>query len=530
MRWLILSCASLILVGCASGAGTPRATPAAPATTFTALPITASPSLTPAPPTLTETPGQSPTPVVVVRATASTLQPSLTPIATLARALSLQNPPMQGEDVRLLQTRLIELRYAEFTVADGTFGLKTNAAVQRFQRINALTVDGIVGPATWAAVFSPEALYAPPTAPTVGPPAFSRTLAQQDPPLTGEDVSQLQERLFALGYFGDCHGEGNLAALDGSFGALTVEAVVRFQNGSGLGPDGVVGQATWEALFSESALPAAPVVYIPPALSFAPAPARRGLIAFSSSRDGQRDVYVMNTDGTGLANLTAHPADDDAPAWSPDGARLAFISDRDGGYAELFVMNTDGSGVTQLTCSGALAQSPAWSPDGAHIVFASQIGLQIVGTAGTPARPIFTDECCSYDAEPVWSPNGAHIAFESARSGLPEIWRVNVDGSGLVQLTQGGYFTPAWSPDGGRLALSDGANIYSMNSDGSGLTRLTNSQASSGHPAWSPDGGRLAFESNREGALEIWVINSDGSNQFRFINPQGGDRAPAWQP
>jgi TolB protein len=438
---------------------------------------------------------------------------------------------MQGEDVRLLQTRLIELRYAEFAVADGAFGPKTNAAVRRFQRINALTVDGIVGPATWGLLFSDQALVAPLTPPTEGPPPFVRTLSQQSPPLTGEDVTQLQERLFELGYFDDCHGEGNFSAMDGSFGALTDDAARRFQSVNGLNADGAVGQEMWAVLFSDSALDAPPTIYGPPALPSAPPPARRGLIVFTSDREGQRDIYVMNADGTGLANLTANSADDGAPAWSPDGVRLAFISDRDGGYSELFVMNSDGSGVTQLTCSGALALSPAWSPDGTRLVFASQSGLQIVGIDGAPARPIQSDECCLYDAEPAWSPDGARIAFESARSGIPEIWLVNVDGNGLTQLTPGGFFTPDWSPDGARLAVSDGANIYVINADGSGLTRLTNTQASSGHPAWSPDGARIAFESNREGKMEIWVMNTDGSNQFRFItNHPGADREPDWQP
>ncbi len=86
-----------------------------------------------------------------------------------------------------------------------------------------------------------------------------------------------------------------------------------------------------------------------------------GRIAFVSERDGNREIYVMNTDGSDQTNLTDDPADDGVPVWSPDGSRIAFVSDRDGNR-EAYVMNADGSGQTNLTDNPAVDGSPAWSP------------------------------------------------------------------------------------------------------------------------------------------------------------------------
>ena len=84
-------------------------------------------------------------------------------------------------------------------------------------------------------------------------------------------------------------------------------------------------------------------------------------IAFVSDRDGDSDIYVMNADGSGVVRLTKDSAEDWLPAWSPDGGRVAFASDRDGDF-EIYVMNADGSGVVQLTDNSDHDLMPAWSP------------------------------------------------------------------------------------------------------------------------------------------------------------------------
>src|SRR5438128_1111552 len=95
-------------------------------------------------------------------------------------------------------------------------------------------------------------------------------------------------------------------------------------------------------------------------------PGANGLIAFEAAGD----VFVMRPDGSGRTNLTSSPGRDSSPAWSADGARLAFVSERDGN-SEIYVMNADGSGQTRLTNNAAEDLNPAWSPDGTQLVFAS---------------------------------------------------------------------------------------------------------------------------------------------------------------
>ena len=95
----------------------------------------------------------------------------------------------------------------------------------------------------------------------------------------------------------------------------------------------------------------------PPAL-----PPASGPLAFSSGRDGNDEIYVMNADGSGQTRLTSNRTDDRDPSWSPDGAMIAFRSDRDGDW-QVYVMNADGTGQARLTTDAAPDSSPAWSAE-----------------------------------------------------------------------------------------------------------------------------------------------------------------------
>jgi TolB protein len=265
-----------------------------------------------------------------------------------------------------------------------------------------------------------------------------------------------------------------------------------------------------------------------------------GKIAFTSNRDGNNEIYVMNADGTGVTRLTDNPADDQAPTWSPDGSRIAFASTRDGNR-EIYVMNADGTVVTRLTDDPNTDTDPAWC--GNRIAFMSDRFLPpfpdvyVMNDDGTGVTRL-TIANADFDRQPAWSPTCDRIAFTKDPSGNVEIYVMNADGTGATRLTNspGVDEDPAWSPDGTRIAFTstrDGdpnREIYVMNADGTGATRLTSTSISifDTDPSWSPDGNQIAFRSNRDGNDEIYVMNADGTGVTRLTNDASSDGQPAW--
>ena len=263
-------------------------------------------------------------------------------------------------------------------------------------------------------------------------------------------------------------------------------------------------------------------------------------IAFSSTRDGDSEIYVMEIDGSNHVRLTINPARDYDPSWSADGDRIAFVSNRNRGIEQIFVMDADGGNVMRLTKEAA-HQQPAWSPKAERIAYVRNQGgrqVWVMDADGGNQRRLTQ---MGKNSLPTWSPDGKRIAFLSTRDGRSRIYVMDENGENQESPTQEMVpkGAPSWSPDGQWIAYSatDEAHIiqiYAVRVVGvPHLEKLTRDGPYKLQPAWSPDGNTIAYTSwvfnLKRDQKTIHLMTSEGKHLKQLSeHHRGNDTDPDW--
>ena len=249
-------------------------------------------------------------------------------------------------------------------------------------------------------------------------------------------------------------------------------------------------------------------------------------IVFSSNRDGNLEIYLMNPDGSGILRLTDHPTRDYDPVWSPTGEQILFVSHRDG-VRDLYLMNADGRNVEKVIKSTVDRSQPTWSPDGERFAYLRYNEATLYVADIDKRQEIPVAKTGKFGGYPAWSPDDEMIAFTFApEAPKGPILEGDLPGYPLILISPQGkkqkeilpkpqlrLTRPAWSPSGDQIAFVESpwaddekGTIYVVNPDGSSMKMVVPKGSGADRPTWNPRGNELIYEQDVDNERQLFKI------------------------
>ena len=269
-------------------------------------------------------------------------------------------------------------------------------------------------------------------------------------------------------------------------------------------------------------------------------------IVFNSLRDGNAEIYTMDTDGKQQVRLTQHPEADFQPVWSPTGEQILFVSNRDG-MRDLYLMDSNGENVKRVFKKIATRQQPAWSPNGKQIAYLGNKGgedgdwaIYLATLDGKEERLAW---CGRSGGFPTWSPDGTEMIFAATHAmGHPAsplvIYNLQTEKEEIFHpQPQLRMFYPSWAPDdtiafshveklGGRGPVK--GTLYGVNRDGNSLNELVPEKEPIAEQAtWAPSMDELAYHKQVGENRQIFKIDL-ASRQSKKLTSRGVNVYPDW--